>query len=93
MKDLSIDINVAGKEYTLHVKEEEKEAVIEAAKKINDTFSLLSSKYAVKDSRDLMAMTALNLVSDLLKDKGENDLEEDAVFYQEVNSRLESMLS
>ena len=93
MKDISIDINIGGKNYPLQVNEKEKELVQMAAQKINETFSLLNEKYAVKDSRDLMAMTALRVVSELLDSKPIIQENRDEEFLSEISSSLDSLIN
>ncbi len=93
MKDISIDINIGGKNYPLQVNEKEKELVEMAAQKINETFSHLNDKYAVKDSRDLMAMTALRVVSELLDSKPIIQNNKDEEFLSEINSSLDSLIN
>lgn len=92
MKD-SIDINIAGKSYPLQVSQKEKEVVLLAADKINETFAQLGEKYAVKDSRDLLAMTALRVVAELLEAKKVETIQEDNKFLEEINTSLESLIN
>ena len=92
MKD-SIDIKIAGKNYPLQVSKEEKEVVLLAANKINETFTQLGSKYAVKDSRDLLAMTALRVVSEILDDKNAVNVKQDEEMLGRINSSLESLIN
>jgi len=93
LKDISIDINIGGKNYPLQVNEKEKELVQMAAQKINETFSLLSDKYAVKDSRDLMAMTALRVVSEVLDSKPIIENNKGEEFLSKINSSLDSLIN
>ncbi|NND77439.1 MAG: cell division protein ZapA [Flavobacteriales bacterium] len=92
MKD-AIDINIAGKSYPLQVSKEEKEIVLLAADKINETFAQLGSKYAVKDSRDLLAMTALRVVSELLENNNAVNVKHEEEMLDEINSSLESLIN
>ena len=93
MKDISININIGGKVYPLQVNESEKELVERAAEKINATLSLLNEKYAVKDSRDLLAMTALRVVSELLEAKPIVEENKDEAFLTKINASLDSLIS
>lgn len=92
MKD-SIDINIAGKNYPLQVSSEEKDVVLLAVDKINEMFAQLGSKYAVKDSRDLLAMTALRVVAELLDDKNAVSVKQDEEMLDRINSSLESLIN
>ena len=92
MKD-SIDINIAGKSYPLQVSQTEKEVVLLAADKINETFAQLGEKYAVKDSRDLLAMTALRVVAELMEEKNVEPIQQDDELLEKINTSLESLIN
>lgn len=93
MKDLSIEINLGGKTYPIQVSEAEQEAIQVAVDKLNQAFSDLSEKYAVKDSRDLMAMAALQVTTDLLGGKSQIDNRKRKVLLEEIDKSLESLIS
>ena len=63
MSKLSIKVVVAGRTYPLNVLETEQEKVLKAADDINKAIELLSKSYAVKDTQDLLAMSALQLIT------------------------------
>ena len=63
MGKVSIKVLVAGRTYPLTVSEGEQEKVLKAAEDINKGIELLRQNYGVKDPQDLLAMTALQLVS------------------------------
>ena len=63
MSKESIKVVVAGRTYPLMVTEVEKSRVMQAAEEINRSIKLLQENYAVKDTQDLLAMTALQLAS------------------------------
>lgn len=93
MKDLSIEINLGGKTYPIQVSESEREAILMAADKLNQAFSDLSEKYAVKDSRDLMAMAALEVTTDLLNGKSQIENKKRKLLLEEIDKSLESLIS
>lgn len=62
MSKVSLKIEIAGRAYPITVKETEKAKVEMAAKKINDAIDMLKKNYAVNDSQDLLAMSALQLL-------------------------------
>ena len=93
MKDLSIEINLGGKKYPIQVSESEREAIQMAADKLNQAFSDLSEKYAVKDSRDLMAMAALEVTTDLLNGKSQIENRKRKLLLEEIDKSLESLIS
>jgi cell division protein ZapA len=63
MGKISIKVLVGGRTYPLTVSENEKEKVLKAAEDINKGIELLRQNYGVKDPQDLLAMTALQIVS------------------------------
>ncbi|MFM7681528.1 MAG: cell division protein ZapA [Bacteroidota bacterium] len=63
MGKISIKVLVGGRTYPLTVSENEQEKVMKAAEDINKGIELLRRNYGVKDPQDLLAMTALQLVS------------------------------
>lgn len=63
MSKISLKITIAGRTYPLNILETEREKVLKAADDINKSIELLSKSYAVKDTQDLLAMSALQLVS------------------------------
>jgi len=63
MSKVSLKITIAGRTYPLNVLESEQEKVLKAADDINKAIELLSKSYAVKDTQDLLAMSALQLIS------------------------------
>jgi cell division protein ZapA len=67
MSDLSIKVNIAGRVYPLTIDKEEEEVVRKAAAKIEESIHLFQKNYAVKDKQDLLAMSALQLATKVLK--------------------------
>jgi cell division protein ZapA len=63
MGKISVKVLVGGRTYPLTVSENEQERVMKAAEDINKGIELLRQNYGVKDPQDLLAMTALQLVS------------------------------
>ncbi len=92
MSELSIKVSIAGRIYPITVKAEEEEKVRNAAKRVDDDIRALQSNYAVKDKQDLLAMTALQLATELSSSeaatKGNADDEELA----EIERLLDKLL-
>jgi len=65
MSELSIKVNIAGRIYPLTIKRNEEQAVRNAAKEIENNIKNLQDNYAVKDKQDLLAMTALQISTEL----------------------------
>jgi cell division protein ZapA len=78
MAEVSLKILIAGRTYPLSVKKEDEEAVLEAAKQINDKVKEFEQNYSVRDKQDLLAMSALNLIATLKQQpKEEPELEDE----------------
>ena len=67
---MSLKIVVAGRTYPLSVEENEVDKVQAAAANINKAIQVLQENYAVKDMRDLLAMSALQLATKSNNQKG-----------------------
>lgn len=63
MSKVSLKVTIAGRSYPLNVMESEQAKVMKAAEQINAVIETLSKNYAVKDPQDLLAMSALQLMS------------------------------
>ena len=63
MAEVSLKILIAGRIYPLTVKQEEEESVLRAAKLINEKLKEFEQNYSVRDKQDLLAMSALNLLT------------------------------
>ncbi len=67
MSDLSIKLNIAGRMYPLTIRREEEESIRLAARKIEESLKTFQENYAVRDKQDLLAMTALQLATQNMK--------------------------
>jgi cell division protein ZapA (FtsZ GTPase activity inhibitor) len=63
MAEVSLKILIAGRTYPLTVKQEDEQAVLNAAKMINEKVKEFETNYSVRDKQDLLAMSALNLLA------------------------------
>ena len=88
MAKLSLKVVVAGRTYPLSVEEDEVEKVKTAADNINKAIKVLQDNYAVKDMRDLLAMSALQLAS---KSKDKKGKTKNSADYSELEDRLSSL--
>ncbi|MAR68712.1 MAG: cell division protein ZapA [Crocinitomicaceae bacterium] len=93
MNELSIKVTIAGRTYPLTIDRSEEEKIRVAVSKINDNIKDLRDNYAVKDTQDLLAMTALQFStqSELLDSSVDADKLDNAL--NEVNDRLKSYLT
>ena len=93
MNELSIKVTIAGRTYPLTIDRSEEEKIRVAVSKINDNIKDLRDNYAIKDTQDLLAMTALQFStqSELLDSSVDADKLGNAL--NEVNDRLKSYLT
>jgi cell division protein ZapA len=63
MTEVSLKILIAGRTYPLTVKKDDEQNVLQVAKMINEKVKEFEINYSVRDKQDLLAMTALNLLT------------------------------
>lgn len=76
MKELSININIAGRTYPLTINPDDEVNVRAAGKLIQDKLQAYSKQFSIKDNQDVLAMFALEITTDYLKQKEANALSE-----------------
>lgn len=67
MSELSIKLNIGGRVYPLTIDRSEEEIIRKAAKEIEENLRIFQENYSVKDKQDLLAMTALQMSTQLLR--------------------------
>jgi cell division protein ZapA len=91
MGKVSIKVLVAGRTYPLTVSEGEQEKVLKAAEDINKGIELLRQNYGVKDPQDLLAMTALQLVSKGQAGTSKTEVSTTTLNYVDIELALENL--
>ena len=74
MGKVSIKVSIAGREYPLSVKPEEKDSVIRAAEMVNRKLKDYASSYSVSDKQDLLAMCALQFSTEYINAENDSSL-------------------
>ena len=92
MNESSIQVTIAGRTYPLTVEEGEAMRVREAAGKIDELVQRFQRDYGVSDRQDLIAMAALQLLSDTPADV-QKETQEVHVIPSEVFEGLEEVRS
>lgn len=69
MPEVSIKIKIVSREYPLTVKSEEEANIRKAAEMINFQVSEYEKNYSVKDKVDLLAMSALQLATQVVNNQ------------------------
>lgn len=67
MSEISVKLKIAGREYPLSVKAAEEEMVRKAAELINQQVNEYEKNYSVNNKQDLLAMSALQLATQVVK--------------------------
>ncbi len=91
MGKISIKVLVGGRTYPLTVSENEQEKVMKAAEDINKGIDLLRQNYGVKDPQDLLAMTALQLVSKGQSSTTKTEVVTTPADYSDIELALENL--
>ena len=79
MRELSIKIKIADREYPMTVKAEEEERVRKAGKLINERLKSYREKFGIDDKQDLLSMVAFDALIDRLGIEDNNQQEDDSV--------------
>ena len=66
MRELSIKIKIADREYPMTVKAEEEERIRKAGKLINERLKSYREKFGIDDKQDLLSMVAFDALIDRL---------------------------
>jgi cell division protein ZapA len=91
MRELSIKIKIADREYPMKVDPDDEERIRRAGKIINEKLKHYSKHFGIDDKQDLLAMVAFDILVDKSQ-KEEIDVINDEVILEKVNS-LNSLLS
>ena len=67
MEELSININIADREYPMKVDVEDEERIRLAGKKINEKIKLYRDQFGIDDKQDLLAMVAFDSLYEKLQ--------------------------
>ncbi len=71
MSEISIKVQLGTRTYPLSVNPEEEALIRAAAQHVNDSIKSLQDSYAVKDIQDLLAMTALQMATQVVSRRNE----------------------
>lgn len=92
MSELSIKLNIGGRVYPLTIDRSEEEIIRKAAKVIEENLRIFQENYAVKDKQDLLAMTALQMSTELLRQNKSGSSKELLGKLEELDSYADEML-
>jgi cell division protein ZapA len=86
MKELSIKIKIADREYPMKVVPEDEERIRKAGKVINEKIKNYAQQFGIDDKQDLLAMVAF----DILVDKSQRE-ENEVIHDETVTERISHM--
>lgn len=91
-RKLSINVNVAGRNYSLTIAMEEEENIRKAANIINNKVLQYRSKFADKDTQDFLAMSSLQFVIKLIESEKNKDIEPLIDEIKDLNEQLDNYI-
>ncbi len=91
MRELSIKIKIADREYPMKIDPDDEERIRKAGKIINDKLKHYAKHFGIDDKQDLLAMVAFDILADKSQ-KEEIDVINDEAILEKVNS-LNNLLS
>ncbi len=91
---ININVIIADRPYPLKIKRSEEEGIRNAAKFVNDKVKEFGNVYAAKDKQDYLAMCALMLAVDALKNEERNFVDDPSVNQdiQSLSNQLDDLL-
>lgn len=92
MGSLAIKIVIAGRTYPLTIDVDEEENLRQAARNIEDSIAFFQENYAVKDKQDLLAMTALQIATQLIVREKQPSLDSETEQLKEIDKTLSAYL-
>ncbi|MGF1636085.1 MAG: cell division protein ZapA [Cyclobacteriaceae bacterium] len=91
MKELSIKIKIADREYPMKVDANDEERIRLAGKKINEKLKLYRDQFGIDDKQDLLAMVAFDSLFEKLQTESDQESTGESVL--EKISYLNRMIS
>lgn len=91
--ELSINITIADRRYPMRIKRNDEEKIRKAAKIINERILQYQERYNGKDNQDFLAMSAVQLATQVLDLMQANDKEPLLEQIGEINGELGNYLS
>lgn len=94
MRELSIKIKIADREYPMTVKAEEEERIRKAGKLINERLKSYREQFGIDDKQDLLSMVAFDALIDRLsvEDNIQNNDESALSKIQSINHLISQSL-
>ena len=91
MKELSIKIKIADREYPMKISADDEERIRRAGKLINEKIKHYSQQFGIDDKQDLLAMAAFDILIDKSQKEEIEGLSDETIF-ERVNN-LNNLIS
>jgi len=91
MKELSIKIKIADREYPMKISADEEERIRKAGKVINEKIKHYAQQFGIDDKQDLLAMAAFDILIDKSQKEEIEGLNDETIF-ERVNN-LNNLIS
>jgi len=91
MKELSIKIKIADREYPMKISADDEERIRKAGKLINEKIKNYSQQFGIDDKQDLLAMAAFDILIDKSQKEEIEGLSDETIF-ERVNN-LNNLIS
>ena len=94
MRELSIKIKIADREYPMTVKAEEEERIRKAGKLINERLRSYRERFGIDDKQDLLSMVAFDAIIDRLSVEDNNQSNDESALnkIQSINHLISQSL-
>lgn len=94
MTEVTVNLNIAGRNYPLKVNKDDVARLNEAEKMINAKLNLYEKSFSVKDKQDLLAMCIINFASENIGKQAEiQDYENIALQLKDTEQFLNTYLN
>ena len=94
MTEVTVSLNIAGRNYPLKVNKEDVPKLNEAEKMINAKIDLYEKSFSIKDKQDLLAMCIINFATEVLnKQSAILEFENSALQLKDTEQYLNTYLS
>ena len=94
MTEVTVSLNIAGRNYPLKVNKEDVPKLNEAEKMIKDKLELYEKSFSVKDKQELLAMCIINFATEfLLKQSEISDYQNIALQVKDTEQFLNTYLN
>jgi cell division protein ZapA (FtsZ GTPase activity inhibitor) len=94
MTEVTVNLNIAGRNYPLKVNKDDVANLNQAEKMITERIALYEKSFSVKDKQDLLAMCIINFANEITRKQAEiDDYEQIALQLKDTEQYLNTYLN